>query len=189
MHILLLGGVGSGKSTVLHILQKKYQALVLEADKMAHVLYQRGERGYEALVQLYGEGILNPQGEIDRGKLGDILYRDPKEMQRVNGLIHPMVEEEIQRELKKHPGELVVVEQAPLPSCREWFDQIWYLHTGDQIRMERLMKNRGYTRERTLEIFQNQPDMKAYKEAADLVLENNSDEKSLEEEIQRALGR
>ena len=73
MHILLLGGVGSGKSTVLHILQKKYQALVLEADKMAHVLYQRGERGYEALVQLYGEGILNPQGEIDRGKLGDIL--------------------------------------------------------------------------------------------------------------------
>ena len=64
MNILLLGGIGSGKSLALEILRDKYCANIIEADKVAHFLYEKGQRGYSALVKLFGENILDNEKNI-----------------------------------------------------------------------------------------------------------------------------
>ena len=101
----ITGGVGSGKSEVLKFLEKNYQATVCEADKMAHKLQMPGERCYERIVEHFGAEVLDDEKEIDRKKLGAIVFADAEELQFLNQMIHPEVKrdflERIQSERMK----------------------------------------------------------------------------------------
>lgn len=184
MNILLLGGIGSGKSLALEILRDKYCANIIEADKVAHFLYEKGQRGYSALVKLFGENILDNEKNIDRKKLGDILYFDKEKLEEVNSLIHPMVMDEIKKRLK---GGLNVVEQAPLPDGSIDYDDIWYLYSDMDVRVERLILSRGLERERIMRIISKQPTEDEYRSFANRIIENNGDMKELETGLREAL--
>ena len=89
------GGVGSGKSVVLSILEKDYHAETILADLVAHDLMQPGGKSYEDIVEAFGDGILNDDGTIDRVKLGNIVFHDAEKLQKLNAITHPNVKEEI----------------------------------------------------------------------------------------------
>ena len=184
MNILLLGGIGSGKSTALKILREKYSANIIEADKVAHFLYEKGQRGYDVLFGLFGEDILDDEKNIDRKKLGDILYFDKEKLEKVNSLIHPMVMTEIKKRFKRG---LNVVEQAPLPDVSIYYDEIWYLHTDINLRIQRLISSRRLSSERIARIISKQPTEDEYMRIADKVIDNNGDEKELRKKISEAL--
>lgn len=89
LHIGLTGGVACGKSTVAKMFSE-LGAQVVDADKIVHDLYRRGQPVYQALVANFGEGILAPNGEIDRGRLAAVAFDDGR-VQELNRIVHPAV--------------------------------------------------------------------------------------------------
>lgn len=179
----ITGGVGSGKSEVLKFLGENYQATVCEADKMAHKLQMSGERCYERIVEHFGAEILDDEKEIDRKKLGAIVFADAEELQFLNQMIHPEVKrdflERIQSERMK--GTTLLVFEAALlleEHYEEICDEVWYIYTEKSIRVQRLKEARGYTEERCEEIMQNQNPDELFFQKCDRVIDNSG---SLEE--------
>nr|WP_314503994.1 dephospho-CoA kinase [uncultured Lachnoanaerobaculum sp.] len=185
MNILLLGGIGSGKSEALKILKEEFSANIIEADKIAHFLYEKDRAGYTALKSVFGDLILDDKKNIDRKKLGDILYYDKDKLHRVNSIIHPLVNDEIKRRLLEN--RLNVVEQALLPDDKKIYDSIWYMHTDKDIRIERLINARGLDRDRIEQIISKQPNESEFEAIADIIIQNNGDRSELEKNIREAL--
>ena len=185
MNILLLGGIGSGKSEALKILKEEFFANIIEADKIAHFLYEKDRAGYTALKSVFGDLILDDKKNIDRKKLGDILYYDKDKLHRVNSIIHPLVNDEIKRRLLEN--RLNVVEQALLPDDKKIYDSIWYLHTDKDIRIERLINARGLERDRIEQIISKQPNESEFEAIADIIIQNNGDRSEMEKNIREAL--
>lgn len=184
MNILLLGGIGSGKSEALKILKEEHNANIIEADKVAHFLYEKDRAGYTALKSLFGDAVLDDKKDIDRKKLGDILYYDKDKLRKVDEIIHPLVNAEIKKRLLDN--RLNVVEQALMPD-ENFYDSVWYLYTDMEIRIERLMLSRGLSRERIETIISKQPKESDFESIADKVIKNNGDRSELEKNIREAL--
>jgi dephospho-CoA kinase len=93
----LSGGIASGKSAVAGMLRERGFS-VIEADLLAHALIEPGQPAYEETVREFGAGVLEASGRIDRGKLGAMVFADRGKLERLNGILHPRVEEEIVRQ-------------------------------------------------------------------------------------------
>ncbi|EIC94356.1 dephospho-CoA kinase [Lachnoanaerobaculum saburreum F0468] len=189
MNILLLGGIGSGKSEALKILKEEHGANIIEADKVAHFLYEKDRAGYTALKSLFGDIILDNKKDIDRKKLGDILYYDKDKLRKVDEIIHPLVNAEIKRRLSDRrlsDSRLNVVEQALMPD-ENFYDSVWYLYTDIEIRIKRLILSRGLSRERIETIISKQPNESDFESVADKIIKNNGDRFELEKNIREAL--
>jgi len=189
MNILLLGGIGSGKSEALKILKEEHGANIIEADRVVHFLYEKDRAGYTALKSLFGDTILDNKKDIDRKKLGDILYYDKDKLRKVDEIIHPLVNAEIKRRLldiRLSDSRLNVVEQALMPD-ENFYDSVWYLYTDREIRIKRLMSSRGLSRERIETIISKQPNESDFESVADKIIKNNGDRFELEKNIREAL--
>ena len=187
----LFGGAGSGKSEVARIFKNKYHAVIIEADKVAHDLYDKDEPGYKAVVSLFGNAILDADFNIDRKVLGNILYNNEKLLNDVNAVIHPLVYErtrELINELdvynEKH---LVVYEAAIIPSKEELnLDTSIYVYSPESVRAERLRLYRGYSDERINSIFSLQASEKEFRDYCDYVIVNTNNFDRLEDETDAA---
>ena len=188
MILEIFGGVGSGKSVILNYLKEKYKAEIIGMDETAHELYRPGEKGFAAVRELLGDEVVAPDGTLDRKKMADILYREPALLDRLNGVIHPLVYQETEDRAKAFvrkaaeagaPEPLVVIETAlPKKVKSDIFAEVWYVYTPKEIRKLRLMRDRGYTEERVREIMSLQMSDAEYSAIADWILENDG---SLEE--------
>ncbi len=176
----ITGGVGAGKSTVLSFLEEKYGAFVLQADLIGHKVMEPGERCYESVVALFGKNVLKEDKTIDRRKVSDVVFSHEDFLQKLNHIIHPAVKEYILEQLaekRKEGQSLCVVEAALLleENYQAFCDQVWYVHTDKEIRMERLEKSRGYTREKAQSIIHSQATEEYFRRHADYIIENNGD--------------
>ena len=188
MILEIFGGVGSGKSVILNYLKEKYKAEIIGMDETAHELYRPGEKGFAAVRELLGDEVVAPDGTLDRKKMADILYREPALLDRLNGVIHPLVYQETEDRAKAFvrkaaeagaPEPLVVIETAlPKKEKSDIFAEVWYVYTPKEIRKLRLMRDRGYSEERVREIMSRQMSDAEYSAIADWILENDG---SLEE--------
>jgi dephospho-CoA kinase len=93
----LTGGIASGKSAVAGMLRERGFS-VIPADLLAHALIEPGQPAYEETVREFGAGVLEASGRIDRRKLGAMVFADRGKLERLNGILHPRVEEEIVRQ-------------------------------------------------------------------------------------------
>jgi|SRR6266481_7062404 dephospho-CoA kinase len=92
----ITGGIASGKSVVAGML-REMGFHVLDADALGHTLMEPGTRAYGEIVRQFGAGVVGADGRIDRGKLGAMVFADRGKLERLNGILHPRVEEEIVR--------------------------------------------------------------------------------------------
>ena len=154
----ITGGVGCGKSTVLDILQKEYGAYVIQADIVAHELMEPGQISYNAIVENFGKKILAEDGRIDRKALGAIVFADEEKLALLNSLTHPAVKEEIRRRIAESRDPFIVIEAALLLEDHydEICDEIWYVYADREVRFQRLAASRGYTREKSQSMMDNQ---------------------------------
>lgn len=188
----ITGGVGAGKSTVLGFLETAFRAVVCEADKVAHMLQEPGEVCYEGIIEEFGCSILAKDGKIDREKLGSIVFLDEKKLQRLNRIIHPQVKAYIRKkkEEEKVAGTQIFVIEAALlieDHYEEICDELWYIHTPDEIRRKRLKESRGYSDARIDGIMKNQKSEEQFRKACDVVIENGEDFKETCIQIKEAL--
>ena len=175
----LTGGVGAGKSRILELFSHDYGAQVIQADLVARKLEDPGQPGLTGLVSLFGTGILQKDGTLDRKGFADRIFGNPEALKRVNALIHPLTWNEIKRQIRESSAELIVVEAALFDErSREVCQYLLYVDTQDEIRIQRLMENRGYSSEKCLDIMKNQADRNDFLKLADFVIDNSG---SLEE--------
>lgn len=171
----ITGGIGSGKSMVLSLLETQFQAKVVQADLLAKSLQEPGEIGYENLLALLGPQILALDGTIDRSYLGQLIFKQKDIRKQVNELIHPLVWSEIKKIVKESKTNLVVVEAALFDeSSKQICDELWVVDASETIRIKRLMENRGYTKEKAESIMKTQRSREDFLQMADVVIINDT---------------
>ena len=161
----ITGGVGAGKSTVLAYLEKKYNAFVIQADEVGHIVMAPGQECYQPVIDLFGKDVIKNDKTIDRKRVSDVVFEQPDFLSRLNGIIHPAVKRYILKSLEeqKNKGRKLCIVEAAL------FLEEHY----QEFRIQRLMKNRGYTREKSLGIIGNQASEDYFRAHTDFVVENN----------------
>jgi len=150
----LMGGIGSGKSTVTKILAE-LGAPVIDADKVGHAIYAPGGPAYPDMIEAFGEGILAPDRTIDRKKLGPIVFADPAALKRLNSIVHPKMfvrmREMVAEMRAAGEGKPIVVEAAILieANWQPLFNEIWLVVTSRERVIERIERDRGMNPEQT----------------------------------------
>ena len=183
----LTGGIATGKSLVSQLLEE-HGAFVINADLIAHELYNPGTIGFNSLISHFGDTILDLNGTIDRKKLASIVFTRKHEMDNLNTIMHPLIYDEIKRIMsdlsnEKHP--IVVVEAAVLIEAgwQDLFDQIWVVSSDVETVISRLNARNGLSREESLKRIDSQMPSKDRNKYADIVIENNGNKEILSSTI------
>lgn len=176
----ITGGVGAGKSTVLDFLREQFHAYVIQADQVGHQVMEPGEICYSQVIALFGEHILKKDKTIDRKAVSDVVFGNEEKLKKLNGIIHPAVRQSVLEEIqlqKEKKTAIVVVEAALLleEHYEKFCDKVWYVHTDREIRISRLMENRGYSREKSESIISSQASDEYFAKHADYIIRNNGD--------------
>ncbi len=187
MVIGVIGGVGAGKSTVLERLREQYGFQVYRTDDMAKSMYHKGSPVFAALTELLGEDILTEDGEhFQLNRFAERLYKEPKLRRRVEEIVHPAVWHEVHRLVRqagKEGARLVVETALPRQDFLTACDEVWFVYTEREVRIQRLMQSRGYSREKAEAIIQAQPEDDEYAALSDFVINNSFTEEETGNEI------
>ena len=180
----LTGGIGTGKSEVARLLQS-LGAIVIDADQVGHEAYAPNSESWQEVVNAFGKEILQPSGQIDRGRLGAIVFSDPQELNKLNAIMHPrmagMVADKVQL-LREQGVETVVVEAALLfeAGWNSLVDEVWTTDSPVELVIERLQARSGMNEEEVRRRIGSQMDPAERMERADLVVDNSGDVAVLE---------
>lgn len=186
----ITGGVGSGKSKVLKLLKSEYHADIIQADEVAKELEEPGEEGYEKLMDALGTSILDAAGRIDRRYLAELIFNRQDIREAVNAIIHPLTWKRIRQRIRASESELVVVESALLDEAAdEIYDELWYIYAAKELRIQRLARTRGYSRERSLAIMEAQASDEEFCQAADWMIDNSGSIEDLKHQLEKRLNR
>ncbi|WP_251390753.1 dephospho-CoA kinase [Mediterraneibacter agrestimuris] len=174
----ITGGVGSGKSCVLEYLKTEYGAVICQLDEVAKALQKKGQSCYSRIVEAFGQVILTDDGELDRGKLSQIVFRDASRLKLLNTIVHPAVKQQVQRYISEEKAKrtsLYVIEAALLPTAgyEDICDEMWYIFAAEDVRRERLRAFRGYTDEKITDMIQSQPAEEIFRLACTAVIDNS----------------
>ena len=173
----LTGGIGTGKSTVAQIL-KTLGAEVIDLDKAGHEILKKGTTAYEQVVKEFGKGILKSDGEIDRARLGNIVFNDRKALARLNRISHPAIDkivEKIVSEARRQGVKVVVFEAAAmLEAEKSWqVDEVWITIAKKKNVLERLKDRPGYSSVEVKRRTDSQMTNAERIKQADVVIEND----------------
>lgn len=140
----LTGNIASGKSVVLQCLAN-LGVLTIDADLVAQETYLPGNPAYEPILARFGSDLALNDGQINRGKLGRIVFRDPAALAELEAIIHPMVTREILDIIDKTKRSVVAIEAIKLfeAGIDKHCDALWAIAAHDALRLERLMEDRG----------------------------------------------
>ncbi len=141
LKVALTGGIGSGKSTVADFLDE-LGAYVIDSDQLARDVVERGTPGYEAVLATFGDGILT-DGEIDRAKLAEIVFKDATARAALESIIHPLVRDSAEKMVKSLPSDAVVINQIPLlveTDGAKRFDFVITVSADEDVRRRRLIE-------------------------------------------------
>jgi dephospho-CoA kinase len=145
----LTGGIASGKSTVSTMLAE-LGAVIIDGDALAREVVERGTPGLAAVVAEFGDGLLTPDGVLDRPAMGALVFGDAEARRRLEAIVHPLVFERI-IELEEHaPAGAVVVHDIPLlaeSGRAHTFDAVIVVDAPAETQIERMVRDRGWTRE------------------------------------------
>ena len=190
----ITGGIGSGKSTVLNLLEETYGAYIVETDKLAHYLMEPGQTAYEKIVDAFGTDILAEDGKINRAILGNIVFQEEAALNTLNGIVHPAVKEYILHDIEQKKQEQVsiyVIEAALLieDGYKAICDELWYVYVEKEERIRRLLLGRGGSREKWEQIINNQSSERYYRSNCDVVVDNSKNLKTTADIVKELLSK
>ena len=174
------GGVGSGKSAVLNYIEAHFDARIVKADEVGHMLMMPWGKCFEPVVKLFGDWVVREDGSLDRQAIAQIVFKDPEMLKKLNAIIHPEVKKYIVREIersRKEETEFFFIEAALLLEEKydEICDEILYIYCEKEVRIERLRRDRGYSDERIRQVMENQLSDEEYEAHCDFQLYNDED--------------
>lgn len=187
LRIGLTGGIGTGKSLVTQFLAEQ-GAVVVNADLLGHQAYLPGTLGFDQVVAAFGDEIVGNDGHVDRKKLGSIVFADPKQMERLNGIMHPIIRGLIEGRLDEmyREGEKVSVVEAAVLIEAGWkpvFDEIWVVTANVEEIVSRLQSRNGLTREDAQRRIDSQISSDDRASQGDILLDNNGTVEELKDKV------
>ena len=172
----LTGGIAAGKSVVSARLTEM-GAVVIDHDALAREVVGPGSPGLAAVVEAFGAEVLTVLGTLDRSALGRIVFTDPKARAVLNGIVHPLVKRAAaEREAAAREHQEVVVHDIPLlveTGQAGHFDELVVVDAPAELRVRRLMDERGMTATEAWRRLAAQADDEARLEVADVVLDGS----------------
>jgi dephospho-CoA kinase len=180
----LTGSIGTGKSEVARQLEI-LGASIISADQVGHEAYTPNTEAWEQVVAAFGDDILQDDKDIDRRKLGAIVFSDPSQLEKLNAIMHPrmarMVSDKI--EVLCGQGVKVVVVEAALLFEAGWdtlVEEVWVTDTSEDIVVGRLKDRNGLSEEEAKKRINSQMNRAERIERSDFVIDNSSDMAGLE---------
>ncbi|MCR8576101.1 dephospho-CoA kinase [Streptomyces sp. Isolate_219] len=181
----LTGGIGAGKSAVSRLLAS-YGAVIVDADKIAREVVEPGTPGLAAVVEEFGDGVLAPDGTLDRPKLGGIVFSDPEKLKALNAIVHPLVGAR-SAELEASAGpDAVVVHDVPLLTengLAPLYDLVVVVDAAPQTQLDRLVRLRGMAEDEAKSRMAAQATREQRLAVADLVIDNDGPLEALEPQV------
>lgn len=187
--VAVTGGIASGKSLAGKVLQEMGYT-VIDTDIISRNLSLSGGEGYLKIVEAFGENIISYNGEIDRGKLANIVFNDKSSLDKLNNIMHPLIEKELFVTIEKHITEKIVFVLIPLlfeSILINRFDKIWLILADEKIRIERAAKRDNSIKEEIKKRINNQINYEKMSNLAHTVLYNNSSEEEFILQVQAAV--
>jgi len=186
----LTGGIGAGKTVVCGIL-RELGAEVISADEAGHEAYAPGTETWREVVEEFGQGVLSPEGEIDRRALGAAVFKNERALKRLNAIVHPRARSIVRQRLDAlaERGVGVVVVEAPLLLEAGWtpmVDEVWVVSAPEDQVLQRTVKRSGLDTDSIHARISSQMPEEARLRQADAILENDGSLAQLEERV-RAL--
>ncbi len=184
----VMGGIGSGKSTVTAMLAE-LGAPVIDADKVGHAIYAPGGPAYPDMIAAFGEGILADDRTIDRKKLGPIVFGDPVALKRLNAIVHPKMFArmgEMVGALRAGGERKPIVVEAAILIEANWqplFNEIWLVVAARERVIERVERDRGLKPEQTEARIKAQLSDEERRKHATLVINNDGSIEALRAQV------
>lgn len=184
----LTGGIGSGKTTVANMLAGR-GAVVVDADELAREALQPGTRAFDRVCGLFGENVVAPDGTLDRARIAQIVFADEEKRRSLESITHPEVFRLLAATVERHRDtDDVVVFDAPL-IIETGFDQavdvLVVVTAPEEQRIERVMRDRGMTEAEAAVRIAAQTEPGAREAAGGVIIDNDGDLASLEEQVDR----
>jgi dephospho-CoA kinase len=149
-------------------------AYSIDADALSHRAITKGAPGYQKVIDTFGRGIVDSNGEIDRAKLGRLVFNNPEALQRLEGIIHPLVEYAVDFLIQRASQQVIVIEAIKLlegnlvGAC----DTVWTAFSPEPIQKARLMEKRNMSEQDALQRIHVQPPQEVKTAAAKVVIQN-----------------
>ena len=183
----LTGNIATGKSVVRRMLEH-LGAYTIDADSLTHRSYAKGAPGYQQVLDKFGKWLLNREGEIDRQKLGNLVFGDPEALRQLEEIVHPLVRQATEMLIKRASQPVVVIEAIKLleGDLKKSCDSIWVTNAPEVIQVERLMRKRGFTREQAQERIHAQSPQSQKVNMANMVITNTGSYDDLWKQVNEA---
>ncbi|MCU0553212.1 MAG: dephospho-CoA kinase [Syntrophales bacterium] len=188
LNVGLTGGIATGKSTVVRMLVKK-GARVIDHDALVHTLQEPGRPVWNRIVEAFGREILDAGGRIDRKKLGVLVFGDEGRRKALEGIVHPAVLEEAQRErdrIGRKDERAIVLSDIPLlleVGMQGLFDLILLVYAPPEVQIARVMKRNNMTRDEAVARLEAQMPIDEKLKRADVVIRNDGTMKELQQRV------
>ena len=183
----LTGSIGTGKSEAARYLAQ-LGAEVIDADQVGHEAYTPQSEAWHNVVGAFGKEILYSNGEIDRKKLGAIVFSNPDQLSCLNQIMHPLMARTVAGKIEDLRGqgvEVVVVEAALLfeAGWDSLVEEVWVTDSSEDLVIQRLSERNGLTQEEARKRISSQMDRSERLSRADLVIDNSGDIAAMESTI------
>ena len=170
----LTGNIATGKSVVRRMLEH-LGAYTIDADSLAHRVIASDAPGYKRVLDTFGTWLLDKDRQIDRGKLGKLVFSDSEALKQLEGIVHPYVMQAVDLLIRRSSQPVVVIEAIKLieSDLRQQCDSIWVTDAPPEVQVERLIRKRGFSPADALQRVKLQAPQQDKLNAASIVIKNN----------------
>lgn len=188
MLIGLTGGIGSGKSTVSNYL-KEHGCTIVDADQIARLVVEPGSEALQEIGKVFGKGFLNPDGSLNRKKLGRLVFANRKMLAKLEEILNSRINGEIWRQIQEADTDIVVLDAATLIEAGydANVEKLWIVDAEDEVRIERVMARDGLSRQEVLDRMNNQMTREDRLNRECTVIDNSGTIEETNENVRREL--
>lgn len=186
--VALTGGIACGKSTVSAMLSA-LGARVIDADAISRSLTAPGGAALPAIRRFFGDGVFQPDGTLDRPALSARVFASPQELETLNAIVHPLVKEQMEKQLCecRKQGAQVVVLDVPLlfeANLQHMGDVTVCVTAPEEVQIARMARRNAYTRDQALKRIRSQMPQREKERLSDLVIDTDKPLPQLQREVE-----
>ncbi|MCK9268117.1 MAG: dephospho-CoA kinase [Alkaliphilus sp.] len=185
----LTGGIASGKTTISNIL-KELGAIIIDADKIARKVVERGSPALKEIEEHFGSEILFENMRLNRKKLGNIVFNDTESLKKLNEIVHPYIVEkiidEINRYRETYNNRVIILDAALLIELNlmNLVEEVWLIVVPEKMQLERLVERENISTDQAQKRIDVQIALEDKKKYADLIIDNSKDLAYLQAQIE-----
>ena len=193
--IAITGSIATGKSTVTKMIRDAGYS-VINSDAVSREITSKGSVGLNRIILEFGEDYLTDNGELNRSKLGELIFSDLDQRNKLNSILHPLIINEIKNKINNSKEEIIFIDiplyfeiKEELDKLGLFFDEVVIVYSNKSIQLKRLIKRDSINEHSAKLKISSQMSVNKKKKLADYVIDNNGSLSDLKEEVDTYLNK